>query len=54
MAIKIDTGLANDSEFHENAQEYARIFGMKIVDRRGSVEVAEQAYLAARNAVIGK
>lgn len=54
LAIKIDTGLTNDSEFHENAKEYARIFGMKIIDRKGSVEIAEQAYLAARDAVTGK
>jgi hypothetical protein len=53
VAVKIDTGLANDSEFHENVQEYARIFGTKIVDLKGSVEIAEQSYLAARNTVTG-
>lgn len=54
LAVKIDTGVANNTEFHENAQEYARTFGTKIVDLKGSVEIVERSYLAARNAITGK
>ncbi len=54
LAVKIDTGLANNSEFNENVQEYARTYGMKIIDLKGNVEITEQSYLAARNAVTGK
>jgi hypothetical protein len=52
--LKIDTGLANNSEFNENVQEYARTYGMKIIDLKGSVEIAEQSDLAARNVVTVK
>jgi hypothetical protein len=54
MTAKIDTGLENNSEFDENVAEFARKYDMKITDLKGSVEIAEQSYLAARNAVTGK
>ncbi|AKB78789.1 hypothetical protein MSHOH_2306 [Methanosarcina horonobensis HB-1 = JCM 15518] len=53
-AAKIDTGLVNNSEFNANVKEFACKFDMKITDLKGSVEIAEQSYLAARNAVTGK
>jgi len=54
LAAKIDTGLANNPEFQENVQEFACTFGMKITDLKGSTEIAEQSYLAARNGITGK
>jgi len=54
LTAKIDTGLANNPEFQENVQEFACTFGMKITDLKGSTEIAEWSYLAARNDVTGK
>jgi hypothetical protein len=54
LAAKVDTGLENNSEFHENVQEFARTYGMKITNLKGSAEIAEQSYLAARNGVTEK
>jgi len=54
LAAKIDTGFANSSEFHENVQEFARKFEMKIICLKGNMEIAEQSYLAARNSTTGK
>jgi hypothetical protein len=53
-AAKIDTGLTNNYEFDENVKEFARKYDMKITDLKGSIEIAEQSYLAARNAVTGR
>jgi hypothetical protein len=54
MAAKIDTGLVHNSEFDENVKEFACRYDMKIADLKGSVEIAEQSYLAARNVTIKK
>jgi hypothetical protein len=54
FVAKIDTGLVNNPDFNENVQEYAQLFGMKIIDIKGTMEVAEQSYRAARNSVTGK
>ena len=54
IAAKIDTGLANNLEFGENVKEFARKYDMKITDLKGSMEIAEQSYLAARNGMIGE
>lgn len=54
LAAKLDTGIANDPEFDENVREYARTFGMKVITLKGSMEVAERSYLAAKNAITGK
>lgn len=53
FVAKIDTGLANNPDFDENVQEYARTFGMKVIDLKGTMDIAEQSYLAARNALKG-
>jgi hypothetical protein len=52
LAAKIDTGPANNSEFDENVKEFACKYDMKITYLRGSMEIAEKSYLAARSAVI--
>lgn len=54
LAAKLDTGIANDSEFDENFREYARTFRMKVITLKESMEVAERSYLAAKNALNGK
>ena len=54
LAAKIDTGLANNSKFDENVKEFARKYDMKITDLKGSKEIAEQSYLAARNGATKK
>lgn len=54
LAAKIDTGLANNSKFDENVKEFARKYDMKITDLKGSMEIAEQSYLAARNGTTKK
>jgi len=51
LAAKIDAGIENNPEFHKNVQEFACTFGMKIKDLKGSVEVAEHSYFAARDGV---
>ncbi len=52
MTAKIDTGFANNPEFDENVKEFASKFDMKITDLKGSMEIAEQSYLTARNDII--
>jgi hypothetical protein len=54
ITAKIDTGLANNSQFDENVKEFASKYDMKITHLRGSMEIAEQSYQAARNATIKK
>jgi len=54
LAAKIETGLSYEPDFHKNVQEFARTFGMKITDLKGSAEIAEQSYFNARNRVIVK
>lgn len=54
LAAKIDNGLVDNLEFNENVQEFACAFGMKVMNLKGSVEIAEQSYLNARNSVTGK
>ena len=51
VTAKIDTGLADNSEFDENIKEFAQKFNMKITNIKGSVEIAERSYLTARNNV---
>lgn len=48
LAAKIETGLSYESDFHKNVQEFALTFGMKIIALKGSAEIAEQSYLAAK------
>jgi Protein of unknown function (DUF1638) len=54
IAAKIDTGLANNLEFDGKVKEFARKYDMKITDLKGSMEIAEQSYLAARNGMTGE
>lgn len=54
LAAKIDNGLVDNLEFNENVQEFACTFGMKVMNLKGSTEIAEQSYLNARNSVTGK
>lgn len=54
LAAKIDTGPANNSAFDENVKEFASKYDMKITHLKGSMEIAEQSYLAARNNVTKK
>jgi len=54
MAAKINTEFANNSEFDENIKEFARKFAMKITNLKGSMEIAEQSYFAARNNITGE
>ncbi len=54
LAAKIDNGLADNPEFNENVQEFACTFDMKVMNLKGSAEIAEQSYLDARNSVTGK
>lgn len=54
VAAKINTGLADDYEFDRNAREYARTLGMRITELKGSMEIAEWSYLAARNSIAEK
>lgn len=54
LAAKIETGLSYEPDFHKNVQAFACTFGMKITDLRGSSEIAEQSYLAARKTIIEK
>lgn len=54
LAAKIDTGLEDNSEFDENVKEFACKYDMRITDLKGNVEIAEQSYLIARNAVTEK
>lgn len=52
LAAKIDTGLLYEPDFYANIQEFACTFGMKVIDLKGSAEIAEQSYLAARKAIV--
>jgi len=54
MAAKINTEFANNPEFDENVKEFARKFDMKITNLKGSMEIAEQSYFAARNYITGE
>ncbi|MDQ1275849.1 MAG: hypothetical protein QG610_1424 [Euryarchaeota archaeon] len=54
LAAKIKTGLSYESDFHENVQEFAHTFDMKITDIKGSAKIAEQSYLAARTTIVRK
>lgn len=54
LAAKIDYGLVDNLEFNENVKEFACTFGMKVMNLKGSAEIAEQSYLNARNSVTGK
>jgi hypothetical protein len=54
LAAKINNGLVNGPEFQENVKEFASTFNMKIVNLKGSVEIAEQSYLAARKSTTGE
>jgi hypothetical protein len=53
LAAKIETGLSYEPDFNKNVQEFALTFGMKITDLKGSAEIAEQSYLAARKMIAG-
>ncbi|HEY3362835.1 MAG TPA: DUF1638 domain-containing protein [Methanosarcina sp.] len=50
--VKIDTGLSYDPNFHKNVKDFARSFDMEIVEVKGSVELAEKSYRAAKKGVI--
>jgi hypothetical protein len=50
--VKLDTGLSYDPDFHKNIRDFARTFEMEIVEVKGSVELAEKAYMAAKKGVI--
>ncbi|MDD3245743.1 MAG: DUF1638 domain-containing protein [Methanosarcina sp.] len=50
--VKLDTGLSYDPDFHKNIQDFARTFNMEIVEIKGSTELAEKSYMAARKGVI--
>lgn len=52
LAAKIETGLSYEPGFHENFLEFARTFDMKITNMKGSVEIAEHSYFAARNIIV--
>lgn len=54
LAAKIETGLSYEPDFNENVQEFALTFGMKITDMKGSAEIAEQSYIAARRTIVRK
>lgn len=54
LAAKIDTGILYEPDFYNNVQEFALTFGMKVTDIKGSAEIAEQSYLAAREAIVRK
>jgi hypothetical protein len=54
LAAKIDTGAANNSAFDENVKEFASKYDMQITHLKGSLEIAEQSYLAARNSTTKK
>ncbi|MDD3043240.1 MAG: DUF1638 domain-containing protein [Methanosarcinaceae archaeon] len=51
---KINTGLPCGPDFHKNVRDFARSFGMEILEREGSPEVAKRSYEYARKAVIEK
>ncbi len=51
LAAKIETSLSYESDFHKNVQEFALTFGMKIIALKGSAEIAEQSYLAAKRKI---
>ena len=50
--VKLDTGLSYDPDFHKNIQDFARTFNMEIVEVKGSAELAEKSYRAAKKGVI--
>jgi hypothetical protein len=50
--VKLDTGLSYDPDFHKNIQDFARTFDMEIVEVKGSAELAEKSYRAAKKGVI--
>jgi hypothetical protein len=50
--VKLDTGLLYDPDFHKNVQDFARTFDMEIMEVKGSVELAEKSYRAAKKGVI--
>ncbi len=50
--VKLDIGLSYEPDFHKNVREFARNFDMEIVEIKGSAELAEKSYRAARQGVI--
>lgn len=50
--VKLDTGLSYDPDFHKNILDFARTFDMEIVEVKGSAELAEKSYRAAKKGVI--
>ncbi|WP_324291851.1 DUF1638 domain-containing protein [Methanosarcina mazei] len=50
--VKLDTGLSYDPDFHKNVRDFARTFDMEIMEVKGSVELAEKSYKAAKKGVI--
>lgn len=50
--VKLDTGLSYDPDFHKNVQDFARTFDMEIMEVKGSMELAEKSYRAAKKGVI--
>ncbi|AKB25291.1 hypothetical protein MSMTP_1822 [Methanosarcina sp. MTP4] len=50
--VKLDTGLSYDPDFNKNVQDFARTFNMEIVEIKGSTELAEKSYKAAKKGVI--
>ncbi len=50
--VKLDTGLSYDPDFNKNVRDFARTFDMEIVEIKGSAELAEKSYRAARKGVI--
>ncbi|MEL7665451.1 MAG: DUF1638 domain-containing protein [Methanosarcina mazei] len=50
--VKLDTGLSYDPDFHKNVRDFAHTFDMEIVEVKGSMELAEKSYKAAKKGVI--
>lgn len=50
--VKLDTGLSYDPDFHKNIRDFARTFNMEIVEIKGSVELADRSYRAAKKGLI--
>lgn len=49
--IKINNGISKGEEFDKKVLEFARTFDMHIVEMEGSMDIARESYLYARNNV---
>jgi hypothetical protein len=51
LLFKINNRNSKDNNFHQNSSEFAKIFGMEIIDIDGTMDIAINSYMEAKTSI---